>query len=361
MGEIKVILLEGSPRECGLKYGSACAKEIGESIANYTALFMDRKGMSWENAIAAVSEFMPYIEAADSGYMEEMEGVAEGAGVRLEDIAVLNARTELLHTGVSMCAGTHPEECQECTAFSALPPATANGGVIIGQTWDFSYMQRNATVAVKRKGSGGKPDMLMFLEAGMIGGKGMNSCGIGLTLNALKIKHTGEGLPLHIRMRMILEASTMAQAYERATSGPVASAANLIITHRDGVALDLELDPESVEVLLPQDGLIVHTNHFIGPRQALRHGLAISGSTYIRLQRARQLLCASEKISVEYIEKVFCDHVGYPTSICAHPNKTDPEIKWNSTNFAVIMDLSNMEAYTACGNPCETGFQRMSM
>lgn len=355
MGRFKEITLEGKPYERGLNYGRSCKDEIIMSIANYKTLFYDRKQITWNQALDIVENYIPVTEEYNRDYIEEMHGMAKGAGVLFEEIMAINARTEILHTG--LCC--EREDCQECTAFMAAGSATADGGVIAGQTWDFAQLQRDATVIIHLKQGEGKPDILMFPEAGMIGGKGMNSAGISLTLNALKVSEVGDGLPLHVRMRSILDSSTIGAAYMRATHGEIASAANLIITHRDGVALDLEMDPDGVDVLLPENGVLVHTNHFIGPRMSLKHSHSVNGSTYIRMQRIKHLLCNRSDITIEYIKEVFCDHKGYPNSICSHPNMDEPENKRNCTNFALIMDLSNACAYLAEGNPCEASFRQL--
>ena len=141
------------------------------------------------------------------------------------------------------------------------------------------------------------------------------------------------------------------------------SAANLMMTHKDGVALDVELDPSGVDVLLPQRGVLVHTNHFLGPKNLLTHDRAGSGSTYIRLQRAQQLFCDKQALTVEDAQAAFRDHKGYPTSICAHPvNPMSPiTIAQNATNFGLVMDLTHLEAWLAWGNPCENPFVKLSV
>ena len=208
-----------------------------------------------------------------------------------------------------------------------------------------------------------RPDLLVFPEAGMIGGKGMNSAGLSLTLNALRTKEHGDGLPVHLRMRRILECTTLNQAYEQAVRGAMPSAANLMMTHKDGVALDVELDPSGIDVLLPQQGVLVQTNHFLGPKNLPILDHAGSGSTYIRLQRAQQLVCDKQALTVEHAQAAFRDHKGYPTSICAHPtNPANPvTVAQNATNFGLVMDLTHLEAWLAWGNPCENPFVKITV
>ncbi len=353
----KEVTIQGAPYERGLQYGRACAKEIALSIRNYTDLLQLRKNMTWEQARLLSLKYLPSIQAAGDAYVQEMQGIAHGAGVSFEDILVLNARSELLHTPIPADA----EDGMECTAFCVMGPATCGGIVLAGQTWDFTLAQREAVIILRILGEEDKPDILMFPEAGMIGGKGCNSAGLSLTLNALRTAKYRIGLPVHVRMRRILECTRLHEAYERAVSGVMPGAANLMMGHKDGVALDVELDPDGVDVLLPEQGVLVHTNHFIGPRHSLHHGHSAGGSTYIRLQRAKQLFCRTG-LTIADAEAAFCDHAGWPTSICAHASDLKrPLLEQNGTNFGLVMDLTHGIVRLAAGNPCETTFTEISI
>ena len=354
----KEVTLTGTPYERGLKYGQTCKEEIAISVRNYRDLFALRKKLTWEQAQQLSRRYLPAIRALDEAYIDEMQGIADGAGITFDEVLTINARTELLHTGLSA-----DDLMQECTAFAAMAPTTKDDVVLAGQTWDFTLLQRQAVVIVRIPAEGNRPGLLFFPEAGMIGGKGMNSAGLSLTLNALRTKEHGEGLPVHIRMRRILECTTLNQAYEHAVRGAMPSAANLMMTHKDGVALNVELDPSAIDVLLPQQGVLVHTNHFLGPKNLLIHDHVGSGSTYIRLQRAQQLFCDKHGLTMEDAQAAFRDHKGYPTSICAHPvNPATPvTITQNATNFGLVMDLTHLEAWLAWGNPCENPFVKITV
>lgn len=354
----KEVTLTGTPYERGLKYGQTCKEEIAISVCNYRDLFALRKKLTWEQAQQLSRRYLPAIRALDEAYIDEMQGIADGAGITFDEVLTINARTELLHTGLSA-----DDLVQECTAFAAMAPTTKDDVVLAGQTWDFTLLQRQAVVIVRIPAEGNRPGLLFFPEAGMIGGKGMNSAGLSLTLNALRTKEHGEGLPVHIRMRRILECTTLNQAYEHAVRGAMPSAANLMMTHKDGVALNVELDPSAIDVLLPQQGVLVHTNHFLGPKNLITHDHAGSGSTYIRLQRAQQLFCDKHDLTMEDAQSAFRDHKGYPTSICAHPvNPATPvTITQNATNFGLVMDLTHLEVWLAWGNPCENPFVKITV
>ena len=353
----KEVTLTGTPYERGVQYGAACKAEIQLSMRSYEAMFAQHRNMTWAQARTLSLQFLPAIRALDETYIQEMQGIADGAGISFEDVLVINARSELLYSNLPVNA----QPPQECTAFSLLPPATADGAVIAGQNWDYALAQRDAVVIVRIPGEGERPTLLFFPEAGMIGGKGCNSAGLSLTLNALRTQEYGIGVPVHIRMRRILECSTLNKAYEAAVKGEIPAPANLIMTHKDGLALEVELSPAGVEVLMPEQGVLVHANHFIGPRLSALHRHA-SGSSRVRLQRARQLFCGKSGLTVKDAQAALRDHEGYPTSICDHSAMLFSQTHEDSaTNFGLIMELTHNEVWLAPGNPCENPFVKIPL
>lgn len=345
----KEVTVGGTPYERGVQYGRACREEILLSVQNYIHWYAKR--MSWEEVQRRAMRYLPALREAGEEYIEEMQGVADGAGVDFAEIMVINSRSEPMDPVPGEGAP------QECTAFSAFPPATADGAVLAGQNWDLFRAHREAVVILRILPSEGKPGILMFPEAGMIGAMGMNDAGIGLTLNALSTLTKQYGLPLHIRMRKILEQKTIGKAFDCIMEGNRPSSGHLMITHKDGVGLGMEMDPADVDVLQPENGVMVHTNHFVGPKFAARPDQN-SASSYIRYQRITAHLKGKTGLTTEHIKAALRDHAGYPDSVCTHAVAgTDGSELWHSaTNFSLIMDLVHGTAEFAYGNPCESGY-----
>ena len=347
--KLKEITVRGTPYERGLAYGRLCREEIGVSIRVYQMLFERQKGISWEEARNISERYLSLTLDFAPDYAEEMRGIADGAGVDLPDIAALNARTEIMYSAKA--------EEKECTTLSLLPPATADGHVIAAQNWDYNGQLR-AAVVITHVYQEDKPHFIMVAEAGMIGGIGMNDRGVAVLLNALRTEVPCQGIPLRTRMRAMLEAGTLSDAYVRGGHVPV-TVANLVATHKDGVAIGFEMDSRTVEPMIPEDGVLLHTNHYIGPKMYLANDVNHMGSSYIRLQRIRTLVKERHgKITVEDIMDMLQDHAGYPQSICDHENMNDPVENRSATNFAVIMDLTENCMYLAPGNPCENAFEK---
>lgn len=69
-------------------------------------------------------KYQPYLDANVPQYVTEMRGIAEGAGVKYEDILALNVRTEVAFGAFN----------DGCTALSWKSGATS----ILAQNWDWN-------------------------------------------------------------------------------------------------------------------------------------------------------------------------------------------------------------------------------
>ncbi|MBR4411176.1 MAG: hypothetical protein IKT31_07640, partial [Firmicutes bacterium] len=259
----KEITLRGNAYERGFTYGQLCKDEIRLTMKGYEKLFFDTKGVTWEAARKAGDFYLSKIRDFEPDYAEEMRGIADGADLDILDIAALNSRTEIMYADSTRAGIT------ECTCLTVLPPATEGGHTISSQNWDYSLLVSGECLIVLHVYQEDKPNFLMVAEgAGMIGGIGMNDRGVSVVINALRTPHPVNGIPFHARMRAMLEAENLSDAYVKGSHAPY-SVGNFIATHTDGVAIEFEMDSQIVEPIIPEDGVIIHTNHYVGPKTYL--------------------------------------------------------------------------------------------
>ena len=353
---VKQLTLAGVPYEKGYVHGSECRQQVLRSLETYRHRYSVQRGLTWDAARALAKRFEKVFTGDYEAYAEEMRGIAEGAGLDFYDVLALNLRSEILYSGLKDMRF----EADECTAFSAMAPATQNGEVLAGQSWDFTVAQREASFIARIPAENGKPAMLLFLEGGMVGGKGVNKAGLCLTINALTTKTAGVGVPLHVRMRRALEQNYLSDAIRECIAQPIPVPANLMLTHRDGLSFSLELDPAGAEVLEGENGVLVHTNHYKGIKQLMSHSTASTGSSYIRNQRMTYLMRSKPALTLTDLEGFLRDHAGYPTSICAHPSPDTPKEQLpyaGATNYAFVCSLTTGRVRFVMGNPCEGVFE----
>ena len=125
-----VQVFAGTPRERGLAYGREFKDGINQFLEKeiYGAFIAPKRSKDTVRRYAAacgreIAGYSPEIHA-------ELEGVAEGAGVALEEAVLITLHEELYHRGVL-------PKVAHCTVVAAAPPVTGDGHAYLGQTWDW--------------------------------------------------------------------------------------------------------------------------------------------------------------------------------------------------------------------------------
>src|SRR5688500_13512416 len=90
-----LIEVSGPPRERGRQYGRQAAGRIALGVEHYAAQ-LARSSCDWLIILGLVQDYLLQIEAFEPAYIEEMRGIAEGAGLDFEPIVPLNSRTDIL-------------------------------------------------------------------------------------------------------------------------------------------------------------------------------------------------------------------------------------------------------------------------
>src|SRR6266480_3140200 len=236
---LPTIELSGSHREIGRQHGESARTQIRDSIAYYRESFKKITGLDWTDIKKNAPRWVAPIESYFPGITDEIRGIGEGAGVAFEEVLALNARGEL---------STHnpfADEAEEgCSSYALLPQASGDGHVYCGQNWDWRC-ETAGTVVLVRITQPGKPAIIMQTEAGQVGRHGANSAGIALNANGLGTRWgKGIGVPQPIIRRKILESADMQTALRAVFDSRQSLCTNLVLTHRDGFAIDLETTPD---------------------------------------------------------------------------------------------------------------------
>ena len=321
-----LIQVSGPPRERGRQYGRQAAERIGRGVEHYTAQ-LGGMNVEWPAIRGLVQEYLPRIERFDPAYVEEMRGIAEGAGLEFEAIVLLNARTEILKLGAQ--AGRRHEPAPEaendgCTGLVALPEATESRRVIHAQNWDWkAECAETAVVLAVHREDG--PDFLTFTEAGGLARSGFNAAGIAITANYLECDRDYRqlGVPLALIRRKVLESEHIALAMRAVYATPKSAANNMMVSHAAGLAIDFECAPDETFQVHPERGLIVHANHFVSPVALAKlkdTGIANTPCTLYRDLRVRTLLTPHiGRITRETVKAALGDDFASPWSVCRPP------------------------------------------
>ncbi len=366
MSHFRFVRLAGAPLEAGRAFGRATADLVARNLAIYFRRFLDETQLDRDEVLRRTGLYWPVVQAQSPEFAAMVEGIAQGAGQPLPDVAAVNLRYELLYSEFSRIGqmehgGIHTP-AGECTAFALMAETSTDGHLRIGQNWDWIPDVAGVLTHVTR------PDGLRiccFTEAGIAGGKiGLNSAGLGLVVNGLVSADddwSRLGRPFHARTWEILCSTRLDAAVEVVSRGERSCSSNFLIAQAGapgrGEVADVEAAPLGVCVQHPRGGVFAHANHFLDPGrlgiwQPLREERT---STYHRCGRMEQMLvgaAARGPVGPEDLQAMLRDHDGMPESVCRHPNPDLPEPERYQSVVSMIVDLHAGRALVAAGPPC---------
>ncbi|ARP90459.1 acyl-CoA--6-aminopenicillanic acid acyltransferase [Bordetella genomosp. 9] len=335
--------VSGAPANRGRAYGEQARERIARSIAHYS-----EQAARWRLARAEIDRiihsYIPAVKKFDENYLTEMQGIAEGAGVRLEDIFLLNARTEVMKLAFKpeLRARLLGESNDGCTSVKVTRQATADGQLIHAQNWDWKEECAETGVVLRILRDDG-PDILTFTEAGMLARSGFNSAGISITGNNLESDRDYRqiGVPLPLIRRKALESPYLALALHAVYATPKTGSNNMAVCHREGVAINFECAPDETFLLHPENGLLVHSNHWLSPIALAKlkdTGIAFSPCTLYREQRVRELLTPHVgRITADTVKQALLDDFQTPWSVCRPPRQDFGRDTRSATVSTVVM------------------------
>jgi isopenicillin-N N-acyltransferase like protein len=348
---LRFLRTEGTPRSVGRDHGHMFGEEVLGSIGVYRDKFAEI-GIEWERALEIAQRAGEYLRALDPPLVEELAGIAEGAGVDPREILTINIRTGITR----MIEEGTADEDHECTTSAVLPEATADGHTLVGQNWDQRGVCQPNTVIIEQH-IPGQPALLFVTEAGILFRHGMNDAGIGIAGNALRTDREARadtGAPSPVPRRRALRHSNLADAQRAIDETPRSHSGNHLLADAAGAAVDIEAVPGETFALHPEGGVLVHSNHFLHPRaqEILEdRGVRAHPDTLVRDCRVRDALNERRgSITVDDMKEALKDHHGYPVSVCRHPDPTSSSVGF--TLVSTVMDLTARRMWTAPGPAC---------
>ncbi len=351
---VPVIRASGRNYEIGFAHGRGGKSQIDVTIENLKRSVKDGIGCDWEICMQIAKAFIPAVKAYNPQYLEEIQGIADGAGYRFEDIFTLNCRTELGQQFVYQKVlnfGNAMKLAGGCSVIGANYSRTKTKTTIYGQNWDANPSQRDTLIFVIARQTD-KPDIAWIGEAGLICRMaGINSSGIGLGGNSLftNAPVDFEGVPLQFVYRGIMDQSAFPDAVEMAAQGNVASNINFMICGPEGEMVNMETEYKGYGMLYMKNGLISHANTY-------RHS-KLPKAPYQEVKFPRDELrdfrlaalvdgLNGNDITMEDLKEILSDHrANYPDSICQHTAEF-------ATVFSTVCDLNTLQMDIAVGNPC---------
>ncbi len=342
---------QAAPASRGEAFGAAHADRIAATVSTYERLFRTvAEGVDLEaagiEALRAIEEFAPNLAA-------EIRGIAGGAALSPSRVAAINARTELLARAGVISRG-------ECSAVVSL--GRDGQAPVAGQTWDWhEELSDSWLVWTIQHPDGHRVHTLT--EYGVVGKIGVTSASIGVLFTLLRHRRDGLGsigVPVHVLSRSVLDrARDVSQALELIASARVSASTSLnVVAWRDGecTAATAELHPGGPSWVLPdEDGLLIHTNHFVA-RTAEGDDLETQRypDSLTRYEILRRRLHGTRLASRDALLAALTSHVGAHGGVCCHPREDAVFGDRQTTIATVSLDVAAGSLAVRPGRPCET-------
>lgn len=339
MQPFPLISVAGPPRERGHRYGQAAADRIRHSARLYVGRM--RRAVPSDDDIAALARrLLPQVEAFDARYVEEMQGIAEGAGIPFLHAFIVNARTELVSLARRMA---DQSDVEGCTGVVVLPRRSRNGRLIHGQNWDWLAECVETAILLRVAGDQGTPDLITFTEAGGLARSGFNGAGIAITANYLESDrdYQQDGVPLALIRRKVLEQKHVALAMRAVATTPKCCSNNMLLSQAEGWAIDFECAPDEAFTVYPQDEMIVHANHWQSPvaLSKLKEAgvVEMPDSLYRDWRVRRHLEAAGNSLTMDDVKAALFDDFASPYSVC-RPRDTATFDRLSATVAMTMME-----------------------
>ena len=183
-GPFPHVRVHGGARARGTAYGEEARERVRRSVDAYREVFLADAGWDWTQVTEHALGYTDAIVRFEPRYLEEIAGIAAGAGLAMEDILAINVRTEVMFAAKARQAADPSRRPGECTAFAVTPERSADGHTLLGQNWDWLPHAEETVIVLEAEQDDG-PGYVTVVEAGLLAKTGMNASGIGLVTNAL--------------------------------------------------------------------------------------------------------------------------------------------------------------------------------
>ena len=281
-----------------------------------------------------------HCEKHASDFVEEMRGIAEGAGVAFRDVFSVSAHLELLVWKRLVWDARENPDSQACSSHAVVTGAE----VLLGWNGDDrrDWIECGAVV---RGRPADAPPFVYWSLAGSVGRPGMGRH-LALGANTLPSRRwRPDGLLYPMLCRRVLACRTAEEAvavFDRANS---CCGMNYLVADEAGALVSVEAHADGFALVRPKDvegeNCLLHTNCYLDPDLAGGEPGREPGCP--RLAAARLLYRDGCPSDVAGVRAVLSDHTG---GVCVHRDEV-------CTVVSFVAEVRAGRFHVTTGNPCE--------
>jgi len=345
-----VVNVKGSHCEMGQQVGEFAREQIKHSLDNAQELIRSTYAvleLNWEGAKIQARKYIPFAQERYPQYVDEIEGLAQGANVAFDDLAVLNAMEAVTMDALHLT---------KCTSFAVNGECTADGHVLVAHNEDW-LPEDESDVYLIHAEPDDEPPFLAMTYGGLIPNIGFNAFGIAQCCDSVYPTDSRIGIPRLVVSRAVLAARTPADAIRNAVLPRRAAGYNHLIAVESGEMFNVEVSSRKFGILYAENNYIAHTNHYLDPgMQAIESEPDELIGTRVRYFRTIRLLKQTRKHTLKTLQEIQRDHINFPSAICNHADlEIDPFDREKTIN-AMVIDLTSRAMHIAWGNPCVNSY-----
>lgn len=264
-------------------------------------------------------------------YVEELEGIAKGAGVSFEELFLVNNR-EI--ADISLLSS----ELGHCTIV-AIPH---NGGYLVGhnEDWDREALDHLYIADVRINGT----RIFGLNYAYNVIGDSVAINNYGLTEAVNELYHDDEqiGVPKNFIARAILDCKTLEEAEELMERIPRASGFNHVLVQGNRL-WNIESSAKEFVIEKIEGQKYIHTNHYVTELRRIDKG---NNESVIRYEKVKRALDSLN--DVENMKRILS-------------NREDPQVCRDGTIGSVIIDIPQKVVHIAYGQPTSKNYVAQSL
>ncbi|MBI4576669.1 MAG: hypothetical protein HY722_10445 [Planctomycetes bacterium] len=351
--------LAGTPREMGRTQGEALRgpiRELADERLERAVAWCSARGVpaTVDSCLAAASASWPHHRELPRA-AEELEGIAEGAGLAVERLLWAAAYTDLRDL-VGRAAASVAEG--ECSAFVVPGECAEDGRLACGQTYDMHASAARHLVLQRRRPQGA-PECLALSTSGCLPLIGLNARGIAVGTNNLRPRDPRPGVTYPALIAEALASGDLEDAVDRLTGCDRASGHHYYVCDpRRGFLVETSATRFALRAV--SRSVAVHTNHYV--LESMVEMEAEEGpdpTSPVRLAALAAAL-ARTPLGAADLRAALSGHGG----VCRHPAAdahAGPDAEPNRTCAAAVLFPGEGLLEWAAGNPCAAAWEELKL
>jgi isopenicillin-N N-acyltransferase-like protein len=256
-GNLKILVLEGTPYERGLQHGKALNKEIHELVKlwkeDIEKTYKTKADVFIKKFLAA-THFEKAIKEWTPELWDEIKGISEGSGLDFDTVFAFQLVDEIWVLGSDI----HSEKCTTIGL-----EKTDKHPAMVAQNLDIPYFYHGFQTLLHIKDTERGLETYLFTFPGFIAANGLNSRSVAVVVNAIQqLENSRDGLPVAFVIRGILQRKSYAKALEFINTIKHGAPQNYMIGDAEEMG-SFECSTTDVSEFVPFENasFTYHTNH----------------------------------------------------------------------------------------------------